>query len=156
MSADGWDRPEVALPVSAKGGRLSLDGVVGDGQSTTLTLDPDLRYGTLQAFVSGGRSLLVATSNAAPVLWTILAVTVGCVIWRPPQTAVTLIGLCTFAYVMTMIDRVLIFRQGLAYRAVVISDARRRSRSPTRSCPATPSWCRPTTNRKWSVNSWPR
>jgi len=56
------------------------------------------------------------------VLWTMLAVTVGCTIWRPLQTAVTLIGLCTLAYVMTMIDRVLIFRQGLAYRAVVISD----------------------------------
>ena len=66
VSADGWDRPEVALPVSADGGRLRLEGVVGDSQSTTLTLDPDLRYGTLQAFVAGGRSLLVATSNAAP------------------------------------------------------------------------------------------
>jgi hypothetical protein len=66
IEADGWTAPGVALPVSAQGDRLTLDGVIGPGQSTTLTLDPDLRYGTLQAFFDGHRSLLVATSNSAP------------------------------------------------------------------------------------------
>ncbi len=65
VSPDGWDHPEMTLPVSADGARLSLEGMAGDGQSTTLALNPDLRYGTLQSFVAGGRSVLVATSNAA-------------------------------------------------------------------------------------------
>lgn len=56
------------------------------------------------------------------VLWTALVLTVGFALWRPLQTAIVLIGLSTLAYVLTMIDRVLIFRQGLAYRAIVISD----------------------------------
>ncbi len=66
IAADGWDHPKVRLPVSADGGRITLDGMVEQGQSTTLTLDPELRYGTLQAFFDGRRSLLVATSNGAP------------------------------------------------------------------------------------------
>lgn len=67
IDAGGWNHPEAPLPVSADGGRLTLDVVAGAGQSpVTLTLDPRLRYGTLQAFHDGGRSLLVATSNGAP------------------------------------------------------------------------------------------
>lgn len=66
VAADGWERPEVKLPVSTDSGRLNFDGVVDDGQSTTLTLDPALPFGSLQAFVDRGRSLLIATSNAAP------------------------------------------------------------------------------------------
>jgi hypothetical protein len=66
VAADGWDHPEVVLPINAQQGRLDLDGVVDDGQSTTLTLDPALKYGIVQAFIDRGRSLLVATSNAAP------------------------------------------------------------------------------------------
>jgi cellulose synthase/poly-beta-1,6-N-acetylglucosamine synthase-like glycosyltransferase len=61
------------------------------------------------------------------VLWTLLVVTTGFAIWRPLQTAVVLIAVCTLAYVLTMIDRVLIFRQGLAYRAIVISDEQARA-----------------------------
>ncbi|MGV1006250.1 MAG: glycosyltransferase [Candidatus Nanopelagicales bacterium] len=56
------------------------------------------------------------------VIWTLLIVTAGFGIWRPMQTAVALIGLCTLGYVLTMVDRILIFRQGLAYQAVVVSD----------------------------------
>lgn len=66
IDADGWDHPEVVLPISADKGTLDLDGILDGGQSTTLTLDPALKYGTVQAFVDRGRSLLVATSNAAP------------------------------------------------------------------------------------------
>lgn len=61
------------------------------------------------------------------VLWAGLGLTVGFAVWRPLQTAVVLIGLSTLAYILTMIDRVLIFRQGLAYRAIVISDEEARS-----------------------------
>lgn len=61
------------------------------------------------------------------LLWTMLVVTIAFAIWNPLQTAVVLIAVCTFAYVLTMIDRVLIFRQGLAYRAIVISDEEARA-----------------------------
>jgi len=66
IDADGWDHPKVRLPVSAANGTITLDGLIDQGQPTTLTLDPELRYGTLQAFFDGRRSLLVATSNTAP------------------------------------------------------------------------------------------
>ena len=45
---------------------------------------------------------------------------------RPMGTAVTLVGLCTFGYVCTMIDRVLIFRRGSGGAA----DRRHRRRGP--------------------------
>ena len=57
-----------------------------------------------------------------PVLATILVATVALAILRPMGTAVTLVGLCTFGYVCTMIDRVLIFRRGLAARPIVVTD----------------------------------
>ena len=66
VAADGWDHPETPLPVDAEGGTITLNGVLPDGKPTTLTLDPQLGYGSLQAFFDGRRSLLVATSNAAP------------------------------------------------------------------------------------------
>ncbi|MCX6483145.1 MAG: hypothetical protein NT146_07715 [Mycobacterium sp.] len=71
IAADGWDRPEIMLPVSTTKGSITIEGVdskAGDnnGGPTTLALDPELRYGSLQAFFDGRRSLLVATSNATP------------------------------------------------------------------------------------------
>lgn len=67
IDSGGWNHPEVRLPVNADGGRLTLDATAPQDQSAvTLTLDPQLRYGTLQAFHDGARSLLVATSNGAP------------------------------------------------------------------------------------------
>lgn len=57
-----------------------------------------------------------------PVLIGLLVLTVGCAVWRPMQTAVALIGLCTLGYVLTMLDRVLIFKDGLASRPITISD----------------------------------
>lgn len=56
------------------------------------------------------------------LLWTLLVLFVVCVLWRPMGTAVVLIGLCTLGYLLTMVDRLLIFRQGLASRAIVVSD----------------------------------
>ena len=70
IAADGWNHPEIALPLSAAQGAMTIGAVdanaVGEGTETTLTLDPAMRYGSLQAFFDGQRSLLVATSNAAP------------------------------------------------------------------------------------------
>lgn len=66
ISADGWDQSAVSLPISADQGRLTLNGFSADGKPETLTLDPELRFGALQAFYDGRRSLLVATSNGAP------------------------------------------------------------------------------------------
>ncbi len=57
-----------------------------------------------------------------PVLLSLLAVVVALAVWRPMQTAVGLIGFCTLAYLVTLGDRVLIFRRGLASRPIVIPD----------------------------------
>ncbi len=57
-----------------------------------------------------------------PALWTLLAIVAAFAIWRPMATAVGLIGLCTVAYLLTLGDRVLIFKRGLASRPIVISD----------------------------------
>ncbi len=62
-----------------------------------------------------------------PFLVALLVVTLGFAVWRPLPTAVALIGLCTLGYVLTMTDRVLIFREGLASRPIVISDEQARA-----------------------------
>ena len=54
--------------------------------------------------------------------WSLLLALIGLAIWRPMGTAVTLVGLSTFGYLLTMLDRVMIFREGLASRAIVITD----------------------------------
>lgn len=61
------------------------------------------------------------------VLWGMLALTVGCAVLYPLKTAISLIAVSTVAYILTMVDRVLIFRQGLAYRAIVVSDEEARA-----------------------------
>ena len=66
VAADGWEHPEITLPLSVSEGGITVDGVDSSAEPTTLTLDPELRFGSLQAFFDGRRSLLVATSNAAP------------------------------------------------------------------------------------------
>jgi hypothetical protein len=65
ISADGWSDGHVKLPVSAGGGGELNVEPVGGGDSSTLTLDPGLRFGSLQTVVDGGRTVLVATSNGA-------------------------------------------------------------------------------------------
>jgi cellulose synthase/poly-beta-1,6-N-acetylglucosamine synthase-like glycosyltransferase len=62
-----------------------------------------------------------------PVLWGLLLVTAGFAVCKPLPTAVALIGICTFGYVLTMLDRVLIFRHGLASRPIVITDEEARA-----------------------------
>ena len=44
----------------------SLQRAGEPGETTTLTLDPALRFGSLQTVYDDGRSMLVATSNDAP------------------------------------------------------------------------------------------
>lgn len=61
------------------------------------------------------------------LLWTLLVLGIGCAVWQPMGTAVVLIGLCTAGYLLTMGDRLLIFRQGLASRAIVVSDEKARA-----------------------------
>jgi cellulose synthase/poly-beta-1,6-N-acetylglucosamine synthase-like glycosyltransferase len=56
------------------------------------------------------------------LLWALLVMAAVFAIWRPMQTAIGLLGLCTLAYVFTMADRVLIFRRGLATRPIGVSD----------------------------------
>ncbi|WP_099022927.1 glycosyltransferase [Mycolicibacterium palauense] len=57
----------------------------------------------------------------------LVIITIGFAWWSWEPTAVVLIGLCTLAYVLTMIDRVLIFKDGLASRPIVISDEQARA-----------------------------
>lgn len=62
-----------------------------------------------------------------PTLLTIVGVTLVFAVVFPMQTAVTLIGLCTLGYVLTMSDRVLIFREGLASKPITITDEQARA-----------------------------
>ncbi|OBH06455.1 hypothetical protein [Mycobacterium sp. E1747] len=66
ISADGWNHSNVALPVSAgPSGPITVNAIQSDGKPAKLTLDPDLRFASLQVVFNRGRSLLVATSNGA-------------------------------------------------------------------------------------------
>jgi hypothetical protein len=67
VAADGWNHPDIALPVAAaSSGPITLNSVESDGKPTTLTLDPALQFASIQTAFNRGRSLLVATSNGAP------------------------------------------------------------------------------------------
>lgn len=66
ISADGWNHSEVVLPVAAgPSGPITVNAVESGGKPTKLTLDPTLRFASLQTVFNRGRSLLVATSNGA-------------------------------------------------------------------------------------------
>lgn len=62
-----------------------------------------------------------------PALIALLVLTVGMAAWQPMRTAIVLIGVCTVGYVLTMADRVLIFKQGLDSRPLVVSDEKARA-----------------------------
>lgn len=66
ISPDGWTEQSIVLPVSDQDAQLNLVGMDGGDEETSLTLDPGIRFGSLQTVVDGPRSLLVATSNGAP------------------------------------------------------------------------------------------
>lgn len=67
ISADGWNQSDVALPVAAgPSGPITVNAVGPGDKPAKLTLDPVLRFASLQTVFNHGRSLLVATSNGAP------------------------------------------------------------------------------------------
>lgn len=61
------------------------------------------------------------------VLSALLIAVAALAVWWPVETAVGLIGVCTLGYVVTMADRVQIFRRGLALRAIVVSEEEARA-----------------------------
>ncbi|BCI85932.1 hypothetical protein NIIDMKKI_11380 [Mycobacterium kansasii] len=66
IAADGWNHPDIVLPVSAgPTGPITINAFGSDGKPTKLTLDPTLRFASLQTVFNRGRSLLIATSNGA-------------------------------------------------------------------------------------------
>ncbi|HEY9312737.1 hypothetical protein [Williamsia sp.] len=67
ISASGWDDNELTLPVSKPAsGPIMLTGVDGNNTETSLTLDPDVNFGSLQTVYDGERTMLVATSTDVP------------------------------------------------------------------------------------------
>lgn len=67
ISANGWNFPDIALPVAAgDNGAIAVQNANGVGQAGTVTLDPAQPFGSLQTTYTGGRTVLIATSNGAP------------------------------------------------------------------------------------------
>lgn len=67
ISADGWNQSDVTLPVAAgSSGPITVNAVGTADKPTKLTLDPVLRFASLQTVFNRGRTLLIATSNGAP------------------------------------------------------------------------------------------
>jgi hypothetical protein len=66
VSADGWSDKRITLPVAVgSDGGITVESADGSGESTTLTLDTALGFGSLQTTYDGNRTLLIATSNNA-------------------------------------------------------------------------------------------
>lgn len=67
ISADGWNDERIALPVTANpDGVITVESLDGSGNSSTLTLDSQAGFGSLQTVYPGGRPVLIATSARAP------------------------------------------------------------------------------------------
>jgi hypothetical protein len=66
ISPEGWTDKTVALPFSTDQRTVTVQGIDARNNSVTITLDPEVRSGSLQTVFDGKRSLLVATSNGAP------------------------------------------------------------------------------------------
>jgi cellulose synthase/poly-beta-1,6-N-acetylglucosamine synthase-like glycosyltransferase len=101
----------------------------GRGRSAPDVDDPAERAYALRRAIDGLREddpIRSASVSIVPwqrrLIWTSLVVVLGCAAWWPLSTTVVLVAICTAAYLLTMLDRVLIFREGLASRAIVISD----------------------------------
>ncbi|BBZ35191.1 membrane protein [Mycolicibacterium confluentis] len=68
IDAEGWSHPQIQLAIKAPDTvPMTLDVLDDEGEPTTLTLDPKVRFGSLQTVVHDGRSILVATSNGGAV-----------------------------------------------------------------------------------------
>jgi len=101
----------------------------------TATIDPvasataEQREYALRHAIDGLRDEHPMQSAARPLvgwqrgaLWVVLVLIAGLVAWQPQETAVGLVAICTLAYVVTMTDRVLMFKAGLASRPIIVSD----------------------------------
>lgn len=67
VSPEGWNDDRIALPVTVDAdGVITVESVDGSGNSSTLALDPEVGFGSLQTVYTGGRTVLVATSSNAP------------------------------------------------------------------------------------------
>ncbi|MCW2516389.1 MAG: hypothetical protein JWR11_5431 [Mycobacterium sp.] len=66
IAADGFSDDKLKLPVDVDEGTITVDGTDGSNDPVTLTLDPRLKFGSLQTIVDGSRTVVVATSNGAP------------------------------------------------------------------------------------------
>lgn len=95
---------------------------------------PEEREYALHRAIDGLRDDHPMQSASQPImgwqrgaLWTLLVLVVILSIWQPMTTAVVMVGICTFGYVLTMLDRVLIFKEGLASRPIVVTDEQARA-----------------------------
>lgn len=65
ISPNGWNDQRIKLPVTAgNGGQLNVEPI-GGGDPSALTLDPGVKFGSLQTVVVDDRTVLVATSNGS-------------------------------------------------------------------------------------------
>jgi hypothetical protein len=66
VSPNGWTDQSLTLPFNSDLGQITIEGLDPGGNLAKLTLDPPVKFGSLQTLYDGQRSLLVATSNGAP------------------------------------------------------------------------------------------
>lgn len=66
IAADGWTDNSVIPPFVVNGGDITVSGADPKGQSVTLSLAPETKFGSLQTVFEGPRALMIATSNGAP------------------------------------------------------------------------------------------
>jgi hypothetical protein len=66
ISAKEWTDKRLTLPVDASDDTVRLEARGGSGEPVSLTLNPGLRFGSLQTLYTGDRTVLIATSNGAP------------------------------------------------------------------------------------------
>jgi hypothetical protein len=66
ISAGAWPVQTIPLPFNAEQGNVTIEGIDAGGESVTLSIDPSVHFGSLQTAFDGHRSVLIATSNAAP------------------------------------------------------------------------------------------
>lgn len=66
ISSGGWTDPSFTLPFNTDGGKITVQGLDPDGESLSMTLEPQTRFGSIQTIFDGQRAVMIATSNGAP------------------------------------------------------------------------------------------
>ena len=67
VNAAGWTDRRLTLPVApGSDGAITVEDADATGQQGKLTLDPALRFASVQTTYDGNRTVLIATSNNAP------------------------------------------------------------------------------------------